>query len=101
PSAKKARLNEVALINTLDIDEGCFLPSELEHPASLKKEIRSRARAWRSRQFPVSIFLIVEARMRPAVVVLGAIGNGPSRKHCIAAVSGRPHERGKHDFLFL
>src|SRR4029077_2230372 len=56
PSAKKARSNQVALINTLDVDEGCFLPSELEHPASLE-EITSRARAWRARQFSVSIFL--------------------------------------------
>ena len=39
--------------------------------------------------------------MRPAVVVLGAIGNGPSRKDCIAAVSGRPHERGQYDSLFV
>jgi hypothetical protein len=27
--------------------------------------------------------------------------NGPSRKDCIAAVSGRPHERGQYDSLFL
>ena len=26
---------------------------------------------------------------------------GPSRKDCIAAVSGRPHERGQYDSLFL
>lgn len=56
PSAKKARLNQVALISTLDIDEGCFLPSELERPASLKKEIRSRARAWRATIFRIHFF---------------------------------------------
>jgi hypothetical protein len=27
--------------------------------------------------------------------------NGPSHKDCIAAVSGRPHERGQYDSLFL
>jgi len=27
--------------------------------------------------------------------------NGPSGKDCIAAVSGRPHERGQYDSLFL
>src|SRR4029077_19175582 len=108
PSAKKARLNQVAPINTLDIDEGCFLPSELEHPASLKKEIRSRARAWRARQFPVSIFFNRRGsdaasccRTRCNRHNRDCNGVSIDRKDCIAAVSGRPHERGQYDSLFL
>src|SRR5262245_8397703 len=105
PSAKKARLNQVALISTLDIDEGCFLPSELERPASLKKEIRSRARAWRA---TISRIHFLNRRGSDAASCCrnrcnrhNRDWNGPSRKDCIAAASGRPHERGQYDSLFL
>jgi hypothetical protein len=64
------------------------------------------ARAWRARQFPVSIFL--NRRGSDAASCCRTRRNrhnrdcnGPSRKDCIVAVSGRPHERGQYDSLFL